>query len=308
MKFSMIRPLLSFLFIYGSFSSVLPRGGDDAGGHPWINHNEVTPFTQSPSPGIEGQLELRFKPFLFVSGGCDPYPAVAPDGSLGAGLKPTGGGRDGCDAGGTAQVFVRRGQSLNRTGIMYSYYMPKVRWGKGDNDGHRHYWASVVVWVNQFGCIEDDTTSYHPVGVSFTNDHLSWDTAATGKISYSGSQVGVDQPTHPRVQIHDIALSSFVGADGDKVFERTVVAWGSLSKEAENALSDIRYEKTQVPFIDDNFQTQLDAAYRESFYGGIENQKGCSSSTEPHRQEIEEPDIIPEEEGNQQLPKPPPST
>ncbi|KAK1854913.1 necrosis and ethylene inducing peptide 2 precursor [Colletotrichum chrysophilum] len=225
-----------------------------------------------------------------------------------AGLKPTGGGRSGCDAGGTAQVYVRRGQSLDRTGIMYSYYMPKVRWGKDNDEGHRHYWASVVVWVNQFGCEDDDATSYFPVGVSFTSDHLSWDTATTGKISFSSSQVGVDQATHPKMQIHDIALSPFAGADGDKLFERTIVGWDSLSKEAQDALSDVRYEKTQVPFIDANFQTQLNAAYRESFYGGIVDQKGCSGSTEPLPKEAEEPDIIPEKEGNEQLPKPPPSS
>ncbi|KXH31548.1 NPP1 domain-containing protein [Colletotrichum simmondsii] len=276
MKLSIFQPSLGCLFIHGALSSVLPRGNDDYAGHPTLGHDKIVPLTQSASTGLEGQLELRFNPFLYVSGGCDPYPAVDATGNLGEGLRPTGGGRSGCDAGGTAQVYVRGGQSQDRTGIMFSYYMPKVRWGKGNNEGHRHYWASIVVWLNQFGCGED-ASSVSPVGVSFTTDHLVWDTAPAGKISYASSGVGVDTPTHPKMQIHDNAFSPFTGADGDKVFERTAISWFSLPAAAQKALSDVKYEKTQVPFTDANFQAHLDAAYRESFYGGLTDQQGCFS-------------------------------
>lgn len=79
-----VRTLLScLLFSELALSSLLPRAGDDAGGHNWIDHDKVVPFTQNASPGLEGQLELRFNPDLYVSGGCDPYAAVDAMGNLG---------------------------------------------------------------------------------------------------------------------------------------------------------------------------------------------------------------------------------
>ncbi|KAF4810812.1 hypothetical protein CGCSCA5_v010429 [Colletotrichum siamense] len=239
----------------------------------WIDHDKVAALTQNASPGLEGQLELRFNPDLYVSGGCDPYPAVDALGSLGAGLKPTGGGRSGCGDGKGGQVYVRRGVSQGHVGIMYSYYFPKVRWAKGDNNGYRHYWASIVVWLNRWGCRADDITSTWAVGVSFTTDHLTWGDAKG--ISFRSSEVGVDMPTHPQMQIHDIAIAPFTGASGDKVYSRVLVGWESLPEEALQALSNVKYEKTEVPFIEANFQRQLDAAYRESFYHGLSDTQGC---------------------------------
>ncbi|KAK1854916.1 npp1 domain-containing protein [Colletotrichum chrysophilum] len=169
-----------------------------------------------------------------------------------AGLKPTGGGRSGCGDGKGGQVYVRRGISQGHVGILYSYYFPKARWAKGDNNGHRHYWASIVVWLNRWGCRVDDITSTWPI-----------------------SEVGVDMPTHLQMQIHDIAIAPFTGASGDKVYSRVLVGWESLPKEALQALSNVKYEKTGVPFVEANFQRQLDAAYRESFYHGLSDQQDC---------------------------------
>ncbi|KAL0943475.1 NPP1 domain-containing protein [Colletotrichum truncatum] len=162
-----------------------------------------------------------------------------------------------------SQVYVRRGESQGRIGVLYSYYVPKVRWAEGDNNGHRHYWASVVVWINRWGCETDDITALWPVGVSYTTDHLSWGSAAAGSVSFKSSDVGINMDKHPKMQIHDNTLSPFTGADGDSVFEPTL------------------YEKTQVPFTDDNFQAHLDAAYRKDFYGGIPTEPDCHTEEPP---------------------------
>lgn len=82
-------------------------------------------------------------------------------------------------------------------------------------------------------------------------------------------------PTRPQIQIHDNAMAPFTGADGDKFYGRDVIGWKSLPDNALQALSDVKYEKTEVPFVDANFQRQLDAAYQESFYGGLSDQQGC---------------------------------
>ncbi|KAJ0346024.1 hypothetical protein COL154_003038 [Colletotrichum chrysophilum] len=192
-----------------------------------------------------------------------------------AGLKPTGGGRSGCDKGGNGQVYARRGTSQDRTGIMYSYYVPKVRWGKGNDEGHRHYWASIVVWINRWGCDAEDVTSVWPVGLSFTADHATWQTASAGVTTYEASGVGLDTPTRPRMQIHDNAITPFGNGDASKAFGRTLVGWDSLPAAAQKALGDVKYEHTEVPFIDANFQKYMDAAYRESFYGGLKEDQGC---------------------------------
>lgn len=164
---------------------------------------------------------------------------------------------------------------------MYSFYMPKVRWAKGDSNGHRHYWASIVVWLQRWGCEADDATAVWPVGVSFTSDHLKWDTANAGDISFKSSTVGVDMPTHPRMQINDNAIAPFGEGDLEKLFERTLVSWHSLPNNVQQALADVKYEKTEVPFINANFQRQINAAYRESFYGGLQNGQGCNDDDAP---------------------------
>ncbi|KXH42564.1 NPP1 domain-containing protein [Colletotrichum nymphaeae SA-01] len=211
-----------------TLTSVLPRGGDNYGGHPTINHNAVIALPQMTSSGFAGQLEAKYNPLLFVSGGCDPYPAVNADGSLGAGLRPTGGGRSGCDDGGKAQVYIRRGISNGHRGIMYSYYVPKVRWGKGDEEGHRHYWASVVVWIAKSTCDGAAMKDLRSVGISFTTDHEAW-----------GSARG-DQTSAFHVQIHDNAISPYSGRDDGRLFQRTLVSWDSLDKVVQQALNDVR--------------------------------------------------------------------
>ncbi|KAJ0311224.1 uncharacterized protein N0V96_009037 [Colletotrichum fioriniae] len=210
-----------------------------------------------------------------------------------AGLKPTGGGRSGCGTGGSGQVYARRGQSQGRNGIMYSYYTPKVRWADGKNNGHRHYWASVVVWVNRWGCEEEDITGIWPVGVSYTADHLNWGTPSTiSDISFRGASVGLDMATHPKMQIHDNVISAFKGADDENIIERTLISWESLPTLAKDALTDVQYEKTQVPFNDANFQAQMDAAYQERFFAGIPKVADCDP-VEDRPPKVDTPDDTP---------------
>ncbi|OHF02505.1 NPP1 domain-containing protein [Colletotrichum orchidophilum] len=224
------------------------------------------------SPGLEGQIQLRFNPELAVAGGCDPYPAVDALGNLGAGLKPTGHRRSGCGNGGTGQVYVRRGKTQGHVGVMFSYYFPKARWGGDNDEGQRDYWASIVVWVNRWGCMDDgDVSRVFPVGVSFTKDHLEWDAAPPGTISYVNS-------THPQMQIRDNAMGYITGNNADDAFERKLVAWDELTPEAAYALSVVHYEHTQVPFIDANFQNSLDAAYEEGIFGSLTDEQGCDDA------------------------------
>ncbi|KAK2740061.1 npp1 domain-containing protein [Colletotrichum kahawae] len=244
-------------------SAILPRDGDDYAGHPEVNHDEVAAFKQDSSPGIDGRLELMFNPQLVVTGGCDPYPAVDANGGLGQGLRPTGGGRSGCGNGGSGQVYARRGSSHDRDAIIYSFYFPKVK------DGHRHYWASIVVWIYQGSCDIEKPSSYRPVGVSYTTDHETW--------GFSGSDLtSKDSPTSFVFQFHDKTMSPFRDADIAAASRRTLISWMSLPEKARQALTDVKYEKTKVPFTDANLQASLDTAYQESFYLGLKDGQDCN--------------------------------
>ncbi|OHF02503.1 NPP1 domain-containing protein [Colletotrichum orchidophilum] len=274
-----LSPLLSCLvFSHGVVSmvlprEVLPRDDNAADNLTWINHDAVVPFPQKASE-VGGALELRFNPLLYVEGGCDPYPAVDEKGELGSGLKPTKGGRSGCDKGGKGQVYVRRGKSQGHNAIMYSYYMPKL------GREQRHSWVSIVVWTHRYGCDDNDPSSVWPVGISYTTDHLEWG-ATSGKVSFKSSPVGLEAPTHPKLQVHDGAISPFDGADGDLVYERTLISWSSLSDEARKALEDVHYDKTEVPFNNANIQNSLEAAFQVGFYAGSSAEPECPTSDVP---------------------------
>ncbi|KAF4774738.1 NPP1 domain-containing protein [Colletotrichum scovillei] len=283
------------LFSEAALAAILPRGGDDSGGHPWANHDMITPFKQDSSPGTDGRLERRFNPFLAVTGGCDPYPAVDASGALGAGLKPTGGGRSGCGNGGAGQVYARHGSSHGRDAIIYSYYFPKVRWGKGNDEGHRHYWASVVVWINRWGCNAEKPSSYRVVGISYTVDHLRWGTTAVGDLKFRTS------PTNPIVSIHDNAMAPFQDTDVSAASNRTLIAWSSLPSPARRALTDVKYEKTQVPFNDANIQGSLDGAYQQAFYNGLKDGQDCTKDIP----DPDGPDLAPGEQEPIAIPLPP---
>lgn len=41
-----------------------------------INHDAVVGFSKSVPAGIEGELMLKYQPFLKVFNGCVPFPAV----------------------------------------------------------------------------------------------------------------------------------------------------------------------------------------------------------------------------------------
>jgi len=48
-----------------------------------INHDAVVGFPETVPSGTLGSLYLKYKPFLQVSGGCVPFPAVDGSGNTG---------------------------------------------------------------------------------------------------------------------------------------------------------------------------------------------------------------------------------
>lgn len=82
---TMLRHSFSSLILLGltslaSGSVLYARGKDVAVGGKWKNHDQITAFQQQASDGVEGEIELRFKPGLNDASGCFPYAAVDKDG------------------------------------------------------------------------------------------------------------------------------------------------------------------------------------------------------------------------------------
>lgn len=48
-----------------------------------IDHNAVVGFPQTVPSGLNGELYLKYKPYLEVSNGCVPFPAVNAAGDTG---------------------------------------------------------------------------------------------------------------------------------------------------------------------------------------------------------------------------------
>lgn len=48
-----------------------------------IGHDQVVGFPQTVPSGLAGQLYLKYKPYLEVSNGCVPFPAVDAAGNTG---------------------------------------------------------------------------------------------------------------------------------------------------------------------------------------------------------------------------------
>jgi hypothetical protein len=76
MAFAAITRLLACLLVAESAAYALPVGPRAV-----IAHDAVVGFTEAVPSGLTGQLYLKYKPFLKVSNGCVPFPAVDASGN-----------------------------------------------------------------------------------------------------------------------------------------------------------------------------------------------------------------------------------
>ncbi|KAH0419935.1 NPP1 domain-containing protein [Colletotrichum camelliae] len=267
----MLHPLFSSLVFLGltslASSSVLNvRNGDIAVGNKWKPHDQVAIFQQEATDGLDGVLELRFKPVLNDASGCFPYAAVDKDGNHGMGLKPTGKSGGSCRDDSKGQLYARVGTSHGRTGVMYSWYLPKVQ---TDTERHKHWYLSIIVWLYSAVCdpVADD---YHIVGLSYSNAKETYDASASGGTLYSSGDSGTGPGnTHPVVGYNG-QVNVFPSKDGAQyALSPPLVSWQKLSLAAREQLNGIQYEHARCPFNDGNFQASLDAAYNRDFYTNL---------------------------------------
>lgn len=210
-----------------------------------IAHDAVKPFSENLTA-----VEIKFKPYLKITNGCVPFPAVDSAGNTSGGQQPSGQPNSGC-SGSTGQVYARGGIYNNECGIMYAWYFPKDQPAAGVSNGHRHDWENIVVWLPASACSGNTNVGINAVGYS-----------AHGGYSYkTGSSVDIHNGSHPKVNYEGFPLNHALSSTSNKGGMQPGVDWYRLTQQAGRALSTTSFGSANVPFIDKNFDANLRKAY-----------------------------------------------
>ncbi|GAB3042425.1 NPP1 family protein [Acinetobacter apis] len=206
-----------------------------------ISHNQVTGFPDS----TRGYFKT-FQPQLKVFDGCVPFPAVDSAGNVSGGLDNTG-AMDGRCSSSPGQVYVNQATYQGECAVMYSWYFPKDQNVDGPgNNGHRHDWENVVVWLSSCA-----------------------DNARINAVSYSGhgkyevsTKPGLDGK-HPLVayQRNPFPLNHSVTSTNTKGGYQPAISWVGLTPAARQTLNTHNFGKANVPFNESNFWNNIKKAY-----------------------------------------------
>ncbi|KAG6594057.1 necrosis inducing-like protein NPP1 type [Phytophthora cinnamomi] len=221
-----------------------------------IGHDKVQPFAQPEPTTISEKAAVKFKLPLVIYQGCHPYPAVNAAGETSGGLKGTGNPDGDCKGSGLgSQVYGRAVWFKDRWAIMYAWYFPKdVYYGVFSKKGYRHKWVSAIVWLDN-PAVETPkilavSTSRPKVGYRIVKDppftnyiHNSGVVLVYGwDVRGGGSSVSMTKTTG-KGELQDLIM------------------WEQMTDGARNALSETNFgEEAKVPFIDANFNANLEAA------------------------------------------------
>ncbi|MFD5625982.1 NPP1 family protein [Streptomyces sp. NPDC127072] len=208
-------------------------------------------------PANANGLEQTFQPaFDYDTDGCYPTPAIGSDGTLNAGLNPSGALNGSCrDASDLTNTNGYSREKCNNgwCAIMYALYFEKDQAVAGSGlGGHRHDWEHVVVWV------QDNTAKY----VS-TSAHGDFNTYSSSQIRWDG--------THPKVVYHKDGISThcFRPANSNDEppenhqhvwqFPR-LVGWGGYPAGVRDKLTAANFGSATLGIKDGNFNHHLEQA------------------------------------------------
>ncbi|KAG6587076.1 necrosis inducing-like protein NPP1 type [Phytophthora cinnamomi] len=232
-----------------------------------IGHDKVQPFAQPEPTTISEKAAVKFKPSLHIKKACHPYPAVNAAGETSGGLKGSG-ERDGdCKESPLgSQVYGRAVWFKDLWAIMYAWYFPKVvYYGVWSKNGHRHNWASAVVWLDNPAV---ETPKILAVSASKPNGRYRflkngpqvcdrWSCTPLFTDVINGSSVMLAYEEDYDGDGNSVTLNT----DRSKGEFQDLIMWEQMTDEARNALSQTNFgEKAKVPFIDVNFNASLEAA------------------------------------------------
>ncbi|KAE9277204.1 hypothetical protein PF001_g25768 [Phytophthora fragariae] len=233
--------------------------------NPGIGHDKVQPFPQPDPATVSEKAAVKFKPSLQIHGACHPYPAVNAAGETSDGLKGTGELDGHCKGSGLgSQVYGRSGWHKDLWAIMYSWYFPKdMHYSMIGIRGRRHDWVSTVVWLDNPALEKPKILA---VSTSTTNgeyDIVKDGPPSCGRWSSDPPFTVYINGTSPMLKYRTGGASA--GTSLALTTERfgefqDLVMWEQLTEEARGPLSEADFgEKAKVPFIDANFNSNLEA-------------------------------------------------
>ncbi|KAJ3054239.1 hypothetical protein HK097_002355 [Rhizophlyctis rosea] len=202
-----------------------------------INHDAVVGFPEIVPSGTTGSVYKAFKPYLEVTNGCVPFPAVDSQGNTSGGLSTSGSPNGGCSSN-LGQIYVRSTSVSNRPNgathaLLYSWYFPKDSPSSGL--GHRHEWEGVIVFLKS----SSSTAASNIVAVC-PSAHGDWNCKTSG---YSVRNSG---PLIRYISVwpinHQMAFTGIAGG------QQPLVA---------TALSNTDFGDATVPFKDATFQNNI---------------------------------------------------
>ncbi|CAG9983595.1 unnamed protein product [Clonostachys byssicola] len=207
-----------------------------------VDHDSLSPLPEAVQSGTLGELMLKFEPRLYVSHGCQSYPAVDSAGNVSGGLSASGSASGACRDESKGQTYARAAEYNGRIAIMYAWYMPKDHPDSAFTSGHRHDWENAVVFVNKAtGAFEEAFASAH------------------GK--YSRSTSPAMDGNHVLIEYyftwplnHATKFTSTVGRD------LPVLDWATMTSAMQNALNTYDFGSAEFPAKDSNFVSNLDKA------------------------------------------------
>ncbi|EGZ08018.1 hypothetical protein PHYSODRAFT_526541 [Phytophthora sojae] len=216
-----------------------------------IDHDKVQPFAQPAPATVSEKAAVKFKPSLQIIDGCHPYPAVNAAGETSGGLKHTGPVDGKCKGSGLgSQVYGRSGWYKDLWAIMYSWYFPKDK--HLGYKGQRHKWVDAVVWLDNPAFETPKVLANVPQRC----EHGSCGKAFAEFMNNTTPMISY-RPFYMETSFHTLEMTSTRGT-GEL---QDLIMWEQLSPEARTALSETDFgEAAKVPFIDANFETNLELA------------------------------------------------
>ncbi|KAI9147245.1 NLP effector protein 2 [Paramyrothecium foliicola] len=239
MYLSSLIPLLGFAALGNTSPLVLqPRQIRTA------NHDSLNPVSDTIQGGNIGRAIRMFQPVLHVASGCQPYTAVTPAGVISAGLDIGGAIDGGCRDRNKGQTYARaKVLSSTRLAILYAWYFPKDQVLAGSG-GHSNDWEGVVVFIDNYNAANPTLFS------AAASSHGNWKKTRTPQIRNKN----VMAEYFAFLGTHEIQFKTSPGRS------YWLYDWDAMTSAAKNSLEGFNFGSANVPFINRNFDRNINMA------------------------------------------------
>nr|A0A7M2BSW8.1 RecName: Full=NLP effector protein 5; AltName: Full=Nep1-like protein 5; Flags: Precursor [Plasmopara viticola]QOT13798.1 NEP1-like protein 5 [Plasmopara viticola] len=215
-----------------------------------VAYDRIEPFEEVKPDCPLNELALMFKPQLYISNGCHPYPAIDSEGHFSNGLSAfrIGTSCDGSSKG--SQVYGRAFYNSDRNimEIMYAWYFPRDRMITPVYIGHRNAWEHAIVYVD---VAKDDPQllavaargmwsyrTYNPPRSDYLDDEKSF------KLQYKW--IGISH--------HYLKGTKNPGEFQD------LIMWDNMTVKARHNIQEKTWFGSKAPIADDKFFKYLEKA------------------------------------------------